>query len=134
MATAALVMLEVGIHHYSSVRIGNSIAFTAFALMLVAAAFECRSETRTILTIDTFNSRRMNTIAAVEVIGAILATGWGFLNRLLGTVQLTTQQFGIALACALALLVAWETAKAVARRHGEGPAHATTVAGDGVAE
>jgi P-type Ca2+ transporter type 2C len=127
MAAAALIMLEVGIHHYSSLAVGNSIAFTAFALMLVAAAFECRSETRSILTTDTFNSRRMNTIAAIEVIGAVLATGWGFLNRLLGTVQLTTQQFGVALLCALALLVAWEAAKAVARRRIEDAAGGPSV-------
>ena len=65
---------------------------------------------------DTFNSRRMNLIAAVEAIGAVLATGWDFLNRLLGTTQLTAQQFGLALLCAIALLVAWEAAKWVARR------------------
>jgi Ca2+-transporting ATPase len=130
MAAASLIMLEVGIHHYSSLAIGNSIAFTAFALMLVAAAFECRSETRSILTTDTFNSRRMNTIAAIEVIGAVLATGWGFLNRLLGTVQLTTQQFGVALLCALALLVAWEAAKAIARRRIDDPAAEPSVIGN----
>jgi P-type Ca2+ transporter type 2C len=118
LAVAALVMLQIGIHHYDSVRIGNSIAFTAFVLMLVAAAFECRSETGSILTSDTFNSRRMNVIAAIEIVGAALATGWDFLNRLLGTTELTTQQFGLALACAIALLAAWELGKLVARRAG----------------
>src|SRR5256885_645447 len=93
----------------------NLNKYIRFVLVMLVA-FECRSETRSILTTDTFNSRRMNTIAAIEVIGAVLATGWGFLNRLLGTVQLTTQQFGVALLCALALLVAWEAAKAIARR------------------
>jgi len=122
MAAASLVVLEVGVHHYGSAGIGNSMAFTAFALMLVAAAFECRSETRSILATDTFNSRRMNMIAAVEVIGAVLATGWNFLNRLLGTEQLSTQQFGIALTCALVLIGAWEAAKAVARRRVAGSA------------
>jgi P-type Ca2+ transporter type 2C len=122
MAVASLLVLELGIHHYASVAAGNSMAFTAFGLMLVAAAFECRSETASILTNDTFNSRRMNVIAAVEVIGAVLGTGWDFLNRLLGTVQLTAQQFGVALLCAIALLVAWELAKAVARRRAQGPA------------
>ncbi len=116
IAVAALIMLQIGIHHYESVHIGNSIAFTAFALMLVAAAFECRSEVGTVFVSDTFNSRRMNIIAAIEVVGAVLATGWDFLNRLLGTTALTTQQFGLALLCAIALLVTWEIAKAIARR------------------
>jgi Ca2+-transporting ATPase len=83
--------------------------------MLIAAAFECRSETGTILTGDTFNSRRMNLIAAIEVVLAVMATGWDFLNRLLGTQQLTTQQFGLALLCPIALLVVWEAAKWIAR-------------------
>ena len=116
LATAALIMIQIGIHHYGSVQTGTSIAFTAFALMLVVAGYECRSETGTVFATDTFNSRRMNLIAAAEAIGAVLATGWDFLNRLLGTTQLTTQQFGLALLCAIALLVAWEAAKWVARR------------------
>jgi Ca2+-transporting ATPase len=134
MAVAALLVLELGIHHYSSVAVGNSMAFTAFALMLVGAAFECRSETAGILTTDTFNSRRMNMIAAIEVVGAAMATGWDFLNRVLGTVQLTAQQFGVALLCAIALLVAWEAAKAIARNRVEGSTEGTPVAGDGLAQ
>jgi Ca2+-transporting ATPase len=122
IAVASLTMIEIGIHHYDSVRIGISVGFTAFALMMVAAAYECRSETATILTGDTFNSRRMNLIAGAEAVGAVLVTGWDFLNRLLGTVPLTTQQFGLALLCAIALLVVWEIAKAIARRSG----HSTT--------
>ncbi|HSD04031.1 MAG TPA: HAD-IC family P-type ATPase, partial [Gaiellales bacterium] len=116
IAAASLTMIEIGVHHYDSVQIGISVAFTAFALMMVAAAYECRSETGTVLTSDTFNSRRMNLIAAVEAIGAVLVTQWDFLNRLLATVQLTAQQFGLALLCPIALLAAWEIAKAIARR------------------
>ena len=62
-------------HHYGSVQIGISVGFTAFALMMVAAAYECRSETGTILAGDTFNSRRMNLIAGAEAVGAMLVTG-----------------------------------------------------------
>jgi Ca2+-transporting ATPase len=116
LATAALIMIQIGIHHYGSVQTGTSIAFTAFALMLVVAGYECRSETGTVFATDTFNSRRLNLIAAAEAIGAVLATGWDFLNRLLGTTPLTTQQFGLALLCAIALLAAWEAAKWIARR------------------
>ena len=116
LAAAALAMIKIGVNHYGSVRIGTSVAFTAFALMLVVAGYECRSEAGTVFASDTFNSRRMNVIAAVEAIGAVLATGWDFLNRLLGTVPLTTQQFGLALLCAISLLVTWEIAKWIARR------------------
>jgi Ca2+-transporting ATPase len=40
-------MIEVGQHLFGSVQIGQSIAFTAFALCLIVAAVECRSETGT---------------------------------------------------------------------------------------
>ena len=46
----------------------------------------------------------------------MLVTQWDFLNRLLATVQLSAQQFGLALLCPIALLTAWEIAKAFARR------------------
>jgi len=116
IATVALIIIEVGIHHYGSVQLGISIAFTAFALMLVVAAYECRSETATVFRTETFNSRRMNWIAAAEAVGGVLVTQWDFLRRLLGTQELTAQEFGVALLAAVALLVAWEAAKWVARR------------------
>jgi Ca2+-transporting ATPase len=115
IAIASLIVLEIGIHHYHSVAIGQSNAFTAFILMMVVAAFESRSELATALTTDTFNSPRMNKIALAELIGAVLVTNWDALQRILGTTELTTQQGGIAILSAIALLVAWEGAKWYAR-------------------
>ena len=66
--------------------------------MLVVAAFEARSETETVFTVDTFNSSRMNLIAVAEIAGAFLITQADFLRRLLGTAQLTARQWGLALA------------------------------------
>jgi Ca2+-transporting ATPase len=116
IALASLSLIEIGIHAYDSTLIGTSTAFTAFILMLVVAAFESRSETASILTADTFNGGKMNMIAAAEVLGAALVTNWEFLRRLLGTMQLTAQQWGLALLSALLLLGSWEAAKWLARR------------------
>ena len=88
--------------------------------MLVVAAFESRSETASIFTMDTFNSSRMNMIAAAEIAGAYLITHADFLQRLLGTTSLTSQQWGVALLAAVVLLVCWEIAKWIARRSGAG--------------
>jgi Ca2+-transporting ATPase len=115
MAIANLVMIEIGKHHYGSVAIGQSIGFTGFVLMLIAAAFESRSETGTVLTLDTFNSAKLNWTAAAEFVGAILITQWDFLRRLLGTQDLTAQQFGIALLSAVLLLLVWELGKWIVR-------------------
>ena len=62
----------------------------------------------------------MNWIALAEVGAAILTTQSDFLRRLLGTTELTAQQWALALAAALALLVAWELGKWIARRASSG--------------
>jgi P-type Ca2+ transporter type 2C len=116
IAIANLVLIAVGNNYYGSVDTGRSIALVAFTLMLVVAAFEARSETETIFTSDTLNSSRMNTIALAEIAGAFLITQADFLQRLLGTTPLTGQQGGIALCCAVVLLLGWEAGKWVVRR------------------
>jgi Ca2+-transporting ATPase len=123
MTVVNLVLIEIGKHHYESTAVGQSMGLVAWVLMLIGAAYECRSETGTILTADTFSSAKMNWIALAEIAGAFLITQSDFLRRLLGTTQLTTQQWGIALLTPLLLLVAWEAAKWIARRTA-GPATA----------
>ncbi len=115
MAVANLLLIELGLHHYHSVKIGSSMGVTAFALMLIAAAYHCRSETGTILTTDTFNSRNLNLTAMAEIVGAVLLTEWGLLRKLLGTTELTAQQWGAALLSAVVLLVVWEAGKWIVR-------------------
>ena len=113
-----LSMIEVGQHVFGSIPIGQSIAFTAFALCLIVAAVECRSETGTALTTATFDSKQMNWAILGESVLAVLVTQMDVFNRLLGTTQLNLRQFGWSLIPALALLVLWELGKYVARRQG----------------
>jgi len=121
VAAANLFLIWLGKHHYGDVAIGQSIGLVGFSLMLVVAAFECRSETGTAFTPDAFNSPKLNKFAAAEVIGAFLITQAGFLNRLLGTVQLNAQQWGLGLAAAVVLLLGWEAGKWVVRREAGSP-------------
>jgi len=114
-----LSMIEVGQHLFGSIPIGQSIAFTAFALCLIVAAVECRSETGTALTTATFDSKQMIWAMLGEFVLAVLVTQMDVFNRLLGTTQLNLRQFGWALIPALALLVLWELGKYVARRRQE---------------
>jgi Ca2+-transporting ATPase len=69
-----LGLIAFGKSHYGSVKVGSSIAFTAFALVLIISAFECRSERDTALTVDTFASRQMNKLALIELVLVILTT------------------------------------------------------------
>jgi Ca2+-transporting ATPase len=86
------------------------------------AAFECRSETGSVLTTATFNSKQMNWVALGEFVLAVLVTQLDGFRRLLGTTELNMQQFAWALLPAIALLVLWELGKFLARRNRPAPA------------
>ena len=110
-----LTMIELGTEHFHSEAVGNSIAFTAFAFCLVVAALECRSETGTVFTTATFDSKQMNRALIGEVILAVLVTQMDALRRLLDTTPLTVREFGWALVPAVGLFILWELGKWVYR-------------------
>jgi Ca2+-transporting ATPase len=110
-----LLLIQFGTSHFHSAAIGNSIAFTAFALCLIVAALECRSETGTALTTATFDSKQMNWAMLGEFTVAVLVTQMDVFHRLLGTTDINLRQFGWALLPAIALLL-WELGKLLARR------------------
>ena len=111
-----LLLIQYGTSHFGSEHIGNSIALTSFALCLIVAAVECRSQTETVLTVDTFDSKQMNWAMAGEFVLAVLVTQMDVFHRLLGTVDINLRQFGWALVPAIALLALWELGKLIARR------------------
>ncbi|MFB7469972.1 cation-translocating P-type ATPase [Kitasatospora sp. NPDC056184] len=113
---ALLALIKLGEAHYDSLRVGNSIAFTAFALCLIVAAYECRSERASVLAVSTFDSKQMNIAALAEFVLAVLVTQMDAFHRLLGTTDLDARQFGWALLAAVALLLLWELGKLTARR------------------
>jgi Ca2+-transporting ATPase len=121
MAVANLVLIQVGKDHYGSVAVGSSMGLVAFVLMLVAAAYESRSESASVFTTATFDSAQMNWTALAEIAGAFLLTQSDFLGQLLGTTRLTASQWGIALLSAVVLVVAWEAGKWIVRRAGGEP-------------
>ena len=111
-----LWLIQFGTSHFGSARIGNSIAFTSFALCLIVAAAECRSEIATVLTTATFDSRQMNRAMIVEFVLAVLVTQMDVFRRLLGTTQINLREYAWALVPAIALLLLWELGKLIARR------------------
>jgi Ca2+-transporting ATPase len=116
MTVGLLALIEWGGSHYGDPKVGNSIAFTAFALALIVAAVECRSETASAFTTSTFASRQMNRAMIVELVLAILTTQMDALRRILGTTMLDLQQWAWSLVLPGVLLVLWEVGKLVARR------------------
>jgi P-type Ca2+ transporter type 2C len=116
MAICLDALLYFGKQHYHSAVIGSSIGLSAFALMLVVAAYESRSVSRSALATVTFDYPTMNWTAIAELALAVTITQMDLFNRLLGTTPLTAPQFGLAVAAAVLLLVAWELGKLIARR------------------
>ena len=115
MAICLDALIYFGQHHYHSTVTGSSIGLTAFALMLVVAAYESRSISLTALTSATFDNPRVNWTAVAEIALAVAVTQMDLFNRLLGTTPLHAGQFGLALASAVLLLALWEVGKRVAR-------------------
>ena len=116
IAIGLLLLIQLGKSHFHSVQVGSSIAFTSFALCLIAAAFECRSETDSALSIATFGSRQMNVVAIAEFVLAVFSTQSDAFRALLGTVQLDLNEFTWALLPPIALLTLWEIGKLIVRR------------------
>jgi P-type Ca2+ transporter type 2C len=114
-------LIYFGEQHYHSTMLGSSIALSAFALMLVVAAFESRNVSLSVLMRETFDNSKMNWTAAGEIALAVMITQMDLFNRLLKTTALTAPQFGLALAAAIGLLVLWELGKLTARRRQPGP-------------
>ncbi|QEU93301.1 cation-translocating P-type ATPase [Streptomyces kanamyceticus] len=111
-----LSLIKLGESRFDSLAVGNSIAFTAFALCLIVAALECRNQTDTVFTADSFDSKQLNWTLLGEFALAVVVTQTDVFNRLLDTTPLTVGQFGWALLPALALLGLWELGKLLARR------------------
>jgi Ca2+-transporting ATPase len=116
MAVVLDLLIYFGIHHYHSVVIGSSIGLSAFALMLVVAAYQSRSISQSILNSQTFDNTQMNWTALAEIALAVMITQMDLFNRLLKTTPLTAPQFGLAVAAAVLLLALWELGKLIARR------------------
>jgi Ca2+-transporting ATPase len=124
MAVVLDALIHLGKTEYGSTAVGSSIGLTAFALMIVVAAYECRDVTMTALASSTFDNRHMNWTAVAEIAIAVFATQTDALHRLLGTVSLDAGQFGLALAAAALLFVLWEATKLLARPRVSGSARA----------
>ena len=113
------VLIDLLIHDGQarhSAAVGSSIGLTAFVLMIVVSAYQCRSLRDTTFRRATFDNRTLNITALAEVVLAVMVTQMDGFRRLLGTAPLEAGQFGLALAAAVLLFALWEVGKLVARR------------------
>ena len=116
MAVCTLALISYGTSQYDSLAIGSSMGVTAFSLLIIVAAFEARSVTGSAFTVETFDNRNLNWTAVAELVLAVLITQLDVLRRMFGTVQITLDQWALALAPAVLLIFLWELGKLIARR------------------
>jgi P-type Ca2+ transporter type 2C len=116
MAICMDLLIYFGKQHYHSAAVGSSIGLSAFALMLIVSAYECRSVAGSVLVSETFDNAKMNWTAAAELALAVMITQMDVFKRLLKTTPLTSPQFGLSVGSAVLLLILWETGKLIARR------------------
>jgi Ca2+-transporting ATPase len=116
MAFVMDLLIYFGKQHWHSTAVGSSIGLSAFALMLVVAAYQCRSVTASTFTSATFDNTQMNWTALAEVALAVMITQMDLFNRLLKTTPLNAPQFLLAVGSAVLLLALWEAGKFLARR------------------
>ncbi len=115
MAVCTLALISYGTNHFDSLAIGSSMGVTAFSLLIIVAAFQARSVTASVFTVDTFDNPKLNWTAVAEVVLAVLITQLEVLRRMFGTVELTLGQWALALVPAVALIFFWELGKLIAR-------------------
>ena len=123
MAICLLVDIRYGTRTVHSLKVGATLAITAFAFFRIVCTFESRSLTDSILHSSTFDCKEINLIAIGEIVLALLVVEFDVLQRLLGTTALHGGvQWTLAVVPAVALLIVWELGKLTARRAGTPPA------------
>ena len=121
MAVAINLLIVFGENRYGDIGIGSTMGLVAFSLMLVVAAFECRDERASVLSVETFDNNTVNIVILAEIALALMIARGGALTSLLGTETLSGRQWLMGALPALVLLVLWELGKLVARRGAHGP-------------
>jgi Ca2+-transporting ATPase len=115
MAVVLLALIRYGVDEKGSLATGVTLALTAFAWFRVVGTYESRSMTETAVRLASFDCKQINRIALGEIVLAFLVAEWDVLNRLLGTKPIGFEEWLLAVAPAVVMLVLWEIGKAIAR-------------------
>jgi P-type Ca2+ transporter type 2C len=93
-----------------------TMGFVGLSLLSIAMGLNARSETHTAFNRDIFADRNQLFLYGLAILVTILATEFAPLQRLLGTVSLTGNQWLLCIAAAIALMLADEAIKFFMRR------------------
>lgn len=99
--------------------IARTMAFVTFSTLLVAFSWATKDEQRSLFDIDIASDRVLVRSTLISAVVTFLAVELGPLQRLLGTVSLTWEQWAIAVGAGLGIIVLSEIRKRVWRIGGE---------------
>ena len=115
MAIGTLAV-AAGAEHEHSEKLARTMALTTFAIANLVFSFTTRDDRRSVFSLDTFSDRMFVLASLASAVSIILATSFGFLQRILDTVELTGNQWLICIGAALPIVVASEIRKFLLRR------------------
>jgi Ca2+-transporting ATPase len=115
MAVGTLAV-AAGAEHEHSEKLARTMALTTFAITNLLFSFTTRDDRRSVFSLDTFSDRMFVIASLASAVSIILATSFGFLERILDTVELTGNQWLICIGAALPIVVASEIRKFLLRR------------------
>jgi Ca2+-transporting ATPase len=115
MAIGTLAV-AAGAEHDHGEQLARTMALTTFALANLVFSFTTRDDLASVFSVDTFSDRTFVIASLASATSIILATEFGFLRRILDTVELTGNQWLICIGAALPIVVASEIRKLILRR------------------
>ena len=98
-----------------------TMGFVVFSLFNIALGLSARSETGTVFVRETVSDRRQLQLYGLALLLTLLGTELGVLQRILGTVSLSLEQWLLCLGVAFALLLIDEVIKFFMRRRRSQP-------------
>ncbi len=120
MAAGTLGVLSWADASYGDV-IARTMGVTTFSLFRLFSSLETADESESLFSGTILGNRPLLIGTGLSVLTIILATELGFLQRILGTVSLTPDQWAVCILVALSLIVVEEARKLLKIRTGDEP-------------
>jgi P-type Ca2+ transporter type 2C len=127
MAAGTLGVLSWGNASYGDV-VARTMGMTTFALFRLFSSLETADEDLSLFSGSILSNQPLLIGTGISVLSIILATELGFLQRILGTVSLSPDQWAVCLLVSLSLIVVEEVRKLMKVRTGDEPVAAAAPA------
>ena len=116
LLTAFVTVYLESLYQATDVATAATMGFIAFSLMSIAMGLSARSETASAFNRDIFHDRNQLMLYGLALLFTFLPTELAFMQRILGTTSLSTEQWMIGVGFAVALLLVDEVIKFFLRR------------------